>query len=67
MSNRREAMEDHSCVDHFFETLIDRSDTKIVVKGFCTLCLNRMMKIFRYQGTYERSDMNKLDPKAAKE
>jgi len=52
----------HTCLDNFTEDSLDKSDTKIVIKGHCSLCCYRMTKIYRYMGTYGRDTFKKLDP-----
>ncbi len=59
-------MKKHDCIKRFIEIQLEKSDTKHVITGYCTMCQRRMLKIFRYQGTYERDTMKKLDPKKEK-
>jgi len=60
-------MKKHNCIEQFVEFRLDKSDIKYISIGYCSVCQNRMMKIFRYQGTYQRGgSMKKLDPKKEK-
>jgi len=59
-------MEEHDCFEHFGIDSLDTSDTKYVLFGHCRICMSRMLKVFRYQGTYERESMKRLDPKKEK-
>lgn len=56
-------MKKHNCPDHFNESGVGTSDTKIVISGHCGMCQHRMLKIYRYQGTYDKDTMKKLDPR----
>ncbi|HEC60748.1 hypothetical protein LCGC14_0460900 [marine sediment metagenome] len=56
-------MEEHDCLETFMVDSADISDTKYVSMGHCSICMKRMLKVYRYQGTYDRENMKKLVPK----
>jgi len=55
-------MNKHNCFECFESDSVATNDTKHIVKGHCSICMSRMIKIYRYQGTYERAGFKKLDP-----